>query len=251
MGLRTLDPLDAEPSAAWKGTVVHKVLERWHRAGGRAGELLAIAAEELAEMRAHPLVRSLWWPRLERGLQWIDAEIARLRAEGREVLASEIKGEMVFDGVRIHGRADRIDRLADGKLAVVDYKTGKPPSGAMVEQGFALQLGVIGLIAEAGGFAGVAGEAERFEYWSLGKSKADCDGFGYVYEPVKDGAKKSDLPRGEFVDKTAEFLSQAIGWWIKGMEPFTARLNPDLAGYADYDQLMRLDEWQARGEAAE
>ena len=30
-----------------------------------------------------------------------------------------------------------------------------------------------------------------------------------------------------------------------------ARLNPDLGGYNDYDQLMRLDEWQARGEDAE
>jgi ATP-dependent helicase/nuclease subunit B len=26
-------------------------------------------------------------------------------------------------------------------------------------------------------------------------------------------------------------------------EPFTARLNPDLVVYNDYDQLMRLDEW--------
>jgi ATP-dependent helicase/nuclease subunit B len=32
-----------------------------------------------------------------------------------------------------------------------------------------------------------------------------------------------------------------------GSEPFTARLNPDLAGYSDYDQLMRLDEWLGRG----
>ena len=32
-----------------------------------------------------------------------------------------------------------------------------------------------------------------------------------------------------------------------GEEPFTARLNPDLPGYNDYDQLMRLDEWQGRG----
>jgi len=28
-----------------------------------------------------------------------------------------------------------------------------------------------------------------------------------------------------------------------GAEPFTARLNPDIGGYNDYDQLMRLDEW--------
>jgi hypothetical protein len=33
-------------------------------------------------------------------------------------------------GVTITGKADRIDRLADGTLAMVDYKTGKPPSKA-------------------------------------------------------------------------------------------------------------------------
>jgi RecB family exonuclease len=42
--------------------------------------------------------------------------------------------------------------LADGTLAIVDYKTGTPPSGRMVQEGFALQLGLIGLIAQAGGF---------------------------------------------------------------------------------------------------
>jgi ATP-dependent helicase/nuclease subunit B len=34
-----------------------------------------------------------------------------------------------------------------------------------------------------------------------------------------------------------------LGKWILGGEPFTARLNPQFAGYDDYDQLMRLDEW--------
>ena len=49
--------------------------------------------------------------------------------------------------------------------------------------------------------------------------------------------------------QTQRYLLDAIDKWIKGDEPFTARLNPDLGGYNDYDQLMRLDEWQARGEA--
>jgi ATP-dependent helicase/nuclease subunit B len=31
---------------------------------------------------------------------------------------------MTVDGVKVKGRADRIDRLADGTLAIVDYKTG-------------------------------------------------------------------------------------------------------------------------------
>ncbi len=246
--LRKLDPLDAEPSAAWQGETVHKVMERWHKAGSRAGELLAIAQEELAAMQAHPVVRSLWWPRLAKGLEWIDAQIAADSGQGRDVLASEIRGEIVVAGVKVHGRADRIDRKADGNLVVIDYKTGKPPSGGQVKNGFALQLGSLGLIAAGSGFAGIAGRPDGFEYWSLAKSKDSDTGFGFAYEPVAEG-RKTGLPRGEFLSETERFLREAIGLWINGREPFTARLNPDLVGYNDYDQLMRLDEWQARGES--
>ena len=59
----------------------------------------------------------------------------------------------------MHGKADRIDRLADGGLAIVDYKTGKAPAQKAVDAGFALQLGLLGLIARAGGFEGVDGDA--------------------------------------------------------------------------------------------
>jgi ATP-dependent helicase/nuclease subunit B len=235
--LSALDSLDAEPSAAWKGTAVHAILERWHKQGGA---LLPIAHEVLDEMSAHPLMRALWRPRLMAALEWIGDEVETLRGEGREVLRSEARGEMIVKGVRIHGRADRIDRLPDGKLAVVDYKTGKPPSPSMVEAGFALQLGLVGMIAERGGFEGVSGVPERFEYWSLGKGKA---GFGYVEEPILEGRRKSGIPRGEFLPTTAAYLEDAIDRWILGSDPFTARLNPDIGGYNDYDQLMRLDEW--------
>lgn len=247
LGLGTLDPLDSAPSAAWKGTAVHEILDRWHKAGAQKGELLPLARQVLDEMSAHPLMRSLWQPRLVKALEWVEEEIVRQRAEGRQVLKTEIRGEMVFDGIRIHGRADRIDRLPDGGLAVVDYKTGKPPSPRMVEEGFALQLGLIGLIARHGGFQDIAGEPARFEYWSLSKRLRGQD-FGYSEEPILEGPRRRGVPRDEFLSRTEAYLSDAITRWIKGREPFTARLNPDYPGYADYDQLMRLDEWQARGE---
>lgn len=243
--LRSLDALDAEPTAAWKGTAVHAILERWHKEGGALGD---IAAEELAKMSAHPLVRGLWWPRLIAGLEWIEERIGELSAEGRSVLKSEVKGDITFKGVKIKGRADRIDRLADGNLAIVDYKTGKAPSASRVQKGFALQLGLIGLMARDGGFAGVSGEPTHFEYWSLSKNSDSRTGFGEASGPVLEGKKKSGIPRDEFLTETERFLGDAIDRWIKGSEPFTARLNPDIPGYADYDQLMRLDEWQGREE---
>lgn len=247
LGLGTLDPLDSTPSAAWKGTAVHEILDRWHKAGAVRGELQPLAHEVLDEMSAHPLMRSLWQPRLLKALEWVEEEVLRQQAMGRAVLGTEIKGGMTFDGIRVHGRADRIDRLPDGSLGIVDYKTGKPPSPRMVEEGFALQLGLIGLIAQEGGFEGIAGAPARFEYWSLSKRPRGQD-FGYAEEPILQGAKKRGVPRDEFLERTEVFLGDAIRRWIKGREPFTARLNPDYPGYADYDQLMRLDEWQSRGD---
>ncbi len=247
LGLRVLDPLDAEPTAAWKGTVVHKVLDEWHKAGGRAGELLARASEELAAMQAHPLVRSLWWPRLQRALEWIDAEIAAQAADGRQVLKTEIRGEMRVSGVRVHGQADRIDRMPDGSLAIIDYKTGAPPSRRRVKDGFALQLGLIGLIAAADGFPEISGDPEWFEYWSLAKRPRSEGGqFGYVFAPFRTD-RADGLEREDFLDASQAKLDEAIARFILGNEPFAASLQPDLYGYNEYDQLMRLDEWQARG----
>ncbi|MBB4859825.1 ATP-dependent helicase/nuclease subunit B [Novosphingobium chloroacetimidivorans] len=254
--LRALDPLDAEPSAAWKGTAVHAILDRWHKAGEPPAMLRNIAEEVMDELSAHPLMRALWRPRLLAALDWVGEEIAGQRASGRRVLATEVDGRIEWRGVRLQARADRIDACEDGALAVIDYKTGQPPSARRVQEGFALQLGLIGLIASHGGFKDavgetITGEAQRFEYWSLAK-QAGKEQFGYWTEPVLEGNRKSGIARDRFLPETIRYLDDALDRWILGGEPFTARLNPDLPGYADYDQLMRLDEWivQLGGEDA-
>jgi ATP-dependent helicase/nuclease subunit B len=248
LGLQSLDQLDAEPSAAWKGTAVHTILEQWHDVGGDLGEL---GARMLGEMSAHPFTKATWQPRLVRALEWVASETARLAGEGRTPVLWEKFGSIKVDGIKIHGKADRIDRIEGRRLAIIDYKTGAPPTNAQVENGFNLQLGLLGLIAARGGFDGLAGLPERFEYWSLGRSDKSDTGFGFWAEPIKEGQRRTGLPRAEFLSQTEVFLRQALAAWILGSEPFTARLNPDLPSYGDYDQLMRLDEWQARGELEE
>jgi len=240
LGLRRADALDEEPSAAWQGTIAHTILQRWHEQGG---VLHDIAREVLQAENPHPMMEALWLPRLLKALEWVEQTINGF--DGREVVAVEESGSMLFRGVRVHGRADRIDRLADGTLAIVDYKTGSPPSAKQVEKGFSLQLGLIGLMARQGGFAKVSGEPAAFEYWSLAKKGGE---FGYIASPVKASNNRAKLEPEEFVDLTADYLDEAVSRWILGKEPFTARLNPDLPSYDDYDQLMRLDEWMGREE---
>ncbi|RIV83358.1 PD-(D/E)XK nuclease family protein [Aurantiacibacter zhengii] len=244
--LGELDHVDAQPTPAWQGELAHAILEDWHNG---KGELAELADRHLREMSAHPLMRALWRPRLLAALQWV-AEAIEADPE-RKPVAIEQWGEMTERGIRIFGKADRIDRLADGSLAVVDYKTGSPPTGAQVEEGFALQLGTIGLIAQAGGFDNITGDPVKFEYWSLGKAKAKDHktGFGYVSTPLLEGKKRTGIPPEDFLPEARRYLDDALDRWLLGNEPFTARLNPDAPGYDTYDQLMRLAEWQGRDEA--
>lgn len=239
--LPELEPLDAEPSPAWQGSLAHKILEDWHNG---KGELAVLAEQHLQAMGAHPLMRALWKPRLLAALEWVATEIEA--DPSRKPILSETDGQMQHRGVTIRGKADRIDRLADGSLAIVDYKTGGPPSGAEVEAGFALQLGTLGLMAQAGAFGALAGEPEVFEYWSLGKNTGSKTEFGYKTTPLKVDRKRTGIEPENFLPETARFLDDALDRWILGTEGFTARLNPDAKVYSTYDQLMRLQEWLGR-----
>jgi ATP-dependent helicase/nuclease subunit B len=225
---KSLDPRDADPTPAWRGTAVHAILEDWHQAGAPPGELVPLAERKLAEMSAHPFMRSLWRPRLTAALAWIEAEQERLRTKAAKWPRLNA-GAISVQGVRVFGRADRIDRLADGTLAIVDYKTGTPPSGRMVQEGFALQLGLIGLIAQAGGFkdeAGrvtVDGEPTRFEYWSLARNRER--GFGYCEEPIWKAAEIGHPARG-FPARNAALSRRGDCPLDFGQRTFVARLNP-------------------------
>ncbi|GGD52827.1 double-strand break repair protein AddB [Erythrobacter arachoides] len=239
--LDQLDGVDADPGPAWQGTLAHAILQDWHDGKGSLDDL---ADRHLQALSAHPLLAALWRPRLVRALEWVALSLDE--QPGRTPLAVEAWGEMAVQGVRVFGKADRIDRMPGGALAVVDYKTGAPPAGAEVEAGYALQLGTLGLIVRAGGFADLAGTPETFEYWSLGRDAKSVTGFGYVTTPLLEGNKRSGIAPGEFLPVTERFLLDALDSWILGDAPFVARLNPDAPGYATYDQLMRLAEWQGR-----
>ena len=242
--LAPLDPVDADPSAAWRGSAVHDILERWWTEHACALDALRPLAEQmLRDESTHPLMRALWQPRLREAIDWIAREVDANAVDGRAVISAEGKGEAVLHGVTLSGRYDRIDRCADGGLAIIDYKTGKAPSTTAVREGYSLQLGLLGIIAERGGFAEAKGEATAFEYWSLAKGR---DGFGARTSPCDPGGKGNRIVTDEFVAVAERNFAGVVAKYLTGEEPFTAKLHPEYAPYAEYDQLMRRDEWYGR-----
>jgi len=238
LNLRRLEPVDAEHSAAWKGTAVHQVLQHWLAEDDcDPDRLMTRALALLGAETIHPMLRALWQPRLTEAIRWVEGVERDNRAAGRRPLAAEKRGEAAIEGVTLYGTADRLDRLADGGLAIVDYKTGKAPAQKAVDAGFALQLGLLGLIAEAGGFGGIAGAPKAHEYWSLSKYG---DGFGRCVRPDRKAGPEA------FLAHARAAFGKAARAYLLGEEPFIAKLNPAYAPYGDYDQLMRLEEWYGR-----
>jgi len=246
LGLSALDAVDADPTAAWRGTAVHAVLEAWMKEDDCDPARLRERAEALLlSQDAHPLMRALWRPRLTEAIEFFAGEVEKNRAQGRRPLTSESWGEIDIEGISLGGKVDRIDRIAEGSLAIIDYKTGKPPGNKAVAAGFSLQLGLLGLIAEQGGFEGIDGVAACFEYWSLARcpSGPRKGELGYVQSPT---GGRNGIDAADFTALAADNFIAAARNWLSGGEPFIARLHPEHAPYGDYDQLMRLDEWYGR-----
>jgi ATP-dependent helicase/nuclease subunit B len=240
LALRALEPLDADPGALERGIVIHRALERFVRAHPDAlppdaeTRLLALGRQAFEPYAHRPEVRALWWPRFERVASWFVGE-ERERRPRLVALRAEVPGRLVFETDAgpfvLEARADRIERLAGGGLAIVDYKTGALPQKRDVASGRQPQLSLEGAIALAGGFEGTPPEpVEELVFWQLrgGETPAvtlALSGVDVLIEGARAGLER--LVR--------HFDDPAVG--------YLARLRPSTAPRRDYDHLARQGEW--------
>lgn len=240
--LSVLDPLRAGPDPRWLGTRVHAFLEDWQRAGATPEALEVELGRLLDDPALDALARAFWFPRIEPALRWAAERVWAARAEGREPIATEVSGVHELDGIRLTGKADRIDRLADGSLAIVDYKTGAAPSGSAAFDGLDNQIGLLGLLAEMGKVDGVAaGPINALEYWSL---KADrAKGTGGSIAPTH-GSRRKLKTAEEAVARAYDAFAELTAAYLLGDGVFAPGDNAKR--FTDYDQLMRRDEWFGR-----
>ena len=83
---------------------------------------------------------------LKQGLEQLADFLAATRsAAAPEVLHTEEWFDVQIAGTKVAGRIDRMDRLADGSVAIVDYKTGKARSQEDADE--SLQLSIYAMAA--------------------------------------------------------------------------------------------------------
>ncbi|MEX2449737.1 MAG: double-strand break repair protein AddB [Rhodospirillales bacterium] len=245
LGLKPLDPIDADPGAMDRGILIHGALDAFTRAypdtlpDDALERLIAIGKDMFAPYAAWPGVRAFWWPRFERMAYWfVDFQRTRL-ASGYRTLASEVEGEYAFEApggtFTLIGRADRIDERPDNALAILDYKTGQAPTPEQVKSGLVPQLPLEAIMIEAGGFADIrAARVSELTYVRLTGGRVP----GEVRNIGKDVR--------EIIDGTAAGLKKLVHKFDDPDTPYLSRPRPMLwHRFGDYDHLARVKEWSS------
>lgn len=232
--LKRLDPLRHEPDAALRGQILHKILETFVK-DRPEGETLPAAKQRLMqtaraildEMVPWPAARALWLARLARAADFF------LSIDGRDagtpvILESKGGVDLPTLNFRLSGTPDRIDRLPDGRLHILDYKTGTPPTQAM-QKAFDKQLLLAAVMAERDGFKGLeASEVARITYVGLGSTPK-------VEEIEITPAITAEVWQG---------LHELIGHYRHEAAGYTARRAVQKERFeGDYDHLSRYGEW--------
>ena len=255
LDLQPLDPLQRDLEAADRGNLLHAVMDRfasdWPSAlppdPGRT--LVDIGRSVFAAMSGEPDVQAFWWPRfLELVPAIIDWEAARrgnLIRVGTEV---RIAGAVpLADGseVRLTARADRVEELRDGRLAIIDFKSGTIPSKDQIGAGLAPQL----LLEVALSAREIFVPVEDKEKQPFGPARAASAAY-VTLKYTEKGLKQVEVAEPSELDAKADenlegFRAMILGF-LSGERPFISRFAPQFMRYAgDYDHLARVKEWSA------
>jgi ATP-dependent helicase/nuclease subunit B len=247
--LRPLEPLGVEPDAKERGSMIHKVFERFVVEGHGFASPTALsvlermAQEEFAGLDAISERREIWLRRFRRA-----AEMFLAYERGRTGLVgtrtAEVRGEMPFPTLQnfvLVGKADRIDQLSDGTVEIIDFKTGGVPAPGDMKDFDAPQLLLEASMVRAGVFPGVAPRpASALTYIKIGLGPA-------AFQVIPFRLRKG-MSMDAAVDEIERRLQGHVDVFLLNQVPMTARIRPRvITGRkpwpGDYDHLARTDEW--------
>jgi ATP-dependent helicase/nuclease subunit B len=255
--LTPLDPVDMPLSAADRGSAIHDAIGEFTQKFAAslpddpAAALRAIGQKYFAPLMQRPEARALWWPRFQRIVEWFSNwEISR---RGRlAAIHAEIRGEMVIPIEHertfvLSARADRIERRDDGSFAILDYKTGQPPTGKQVRMGLSPQLTLEAAILRQGGFPDIPAGSSVGDLIYVRLSGNNPPGEERRLElkiRQGDNAQSPD----EAADYARDQLAALIRRFEDENEPYSSlNLSMWANRYGPYDDLARIKEWSAKG----
>jgi ATP-dependent helicase/nuclease subunit B len=257
LGLEALDPVDMPLSAADRGSAIHDAIGEFTREFAsklpeRPAEMLRqIGMRYFAPLMERPEARALWWPRFQRIASWF-AEWESARRERIDHIEAEIMGEITIPldhdrSFRLVARADRIERRRDGTFAILDYKTGQPPTAKQVRMGLSPQLTLEAAILREGGFPNIPGGGSVGELAYVRVSGNNPPGEERSLE-LKIRPSDTPQPPDQAANYAREQLEILVRRFENEEEPYRSLNLPMWSNrYGSYDDLARIKEWSAAG----
>ncbi|WP_244625115.1 double-strand break repair protein AddB [Rhizobium daejeonense] len=248
--LDPVDPFNQDPGAAERGTLYHKIIERFISEGHDpltpAGAVAMRAiTDRLFDEQGLPTHIDIVWRQRFRAvgdafLRWE----GKRRPEIRQTLTEARGGvDLAPVGIRLTGVADRIDIKGGGHADIIDYKTGLNPSPAQARSLLDPQLALEAAALMEGAFR----DAGRLHPENL------------IYVRLRPGDRfqtdqvNNELTgRGDNKKSALDLAAQSVaelGRFVAALQAgergFVSRLIPaqqnDFGG--EYDHLARVAEW--------
>ncbi len=254
--LAPLDAVDMPLSAADRGSAIHDALGDFTKLypatlpDNPASVLRDIGQAHFAPLMERPEARALWWPRFRRIAAWF-AEWETDRRINVVKIDAEERGEIAIpldDGRKfmLSARADRIEHRTDRTYAILDYKTGTPPSSKQVRLGLSPQLTLESAILRGGGFKSIPAGASVSELVYVRLSGNNPPGEPRLVDLDKN--KNETQTPDEAADNALEKLEALIRAFENEDQGYTS-LNLPMwtTRYGAYDDLARIKEWSAAG----
>ena len=196
-----------------------------------------------------PEARAFWWPRFLRIAEWFAGYETARRAK-LSALHAEIGGGIPIpfgDGeFKLTVRADRIECLADGRYAILDYKTGAPPTDKQVRTGLSPQLTLEAAILRQGGFKAIPAGASVGELALCAAARRRRGRRGNA-DRVRKTAPSTSRPTTRWRGSPA-----LLAKFADPGTPYYSLLHPMwTTHYGTYDHLARVQEWSLVGDDEE
>ncbi len=252
--LTPLDAVDTPPGARDRGNVIHAAIGDFTKDFAAAlpensvEALLALGKKHFAPLEDYPEARAFWWPRFLRIAHWFAGWETERRA-GVRTIQAEISGRHAIQHAggtfELRARADRIEILSDGRIAIVDYKTGQAPTEKQVRLGLSPQLTLEAAILRSGGFREIAAGASVAELLYVRLRGGEPAGDPCLIE-FKEGTPDSQA------DRALAKLTEIIAKFDDEATPYRSLVHPMWKNYYGvYDHLARVKEWSAGREEDE
>lgn len=245
--LHPIAPFNLDPGPAERGSLYHRIVDRFVRAEG-SGEPLTLIThildEEFDAIALPPHIDAVWRPRFAAVARaFVDWHLKRAPGVRESLTEVPASLDLTVGSIRLTGIADRIDILPDGSADIIDYKTGSTPSLKVARALLDPQLALEAAAIRRGAFRG-SGQREPANLLYVRLKPGER----FEAEQVNnEGAKTNPKSAVDLAEDSLAELEKLLTGLIEGRFGFASRLIPeqerDYGG--EYDHLARVAEWSS------